>query len=252
MAISLLDQKTRVEGLLKGKLPFYKGNIFCESIAKAETMAAVLDLLLEKYQEEREKGKENYSRISNQLLLRLRLTAIATSALGVLSLAGALYFLLFAIPRQEMISDLRLAFVNQDYSRVITSVKHTDAKSLGQDDKYMVAYSVIMTEPLTTVQKEELGKLSAQSNADYLRYWILIGQSKIDEAMDIASYLDDPQLFMYGLTKKIDDVQRDPELSSEERTEQLNGYKSKLEELKKTYLTPEQSSLTTTTTKESH
>ena len=105
----------------------------------------------------------------------------------------------------------------------------------------MVAYSVIMTEPLTEVQKTELSKLSIQSNADYLRYWILIGQAKVDEAMDIASYLDDPQLLMYGLTKKIDEVQRDPNLTSEERTNQLNSYKSKLEELKKTYLTPETS-----------
>lgn len=28
-----------------------------------------------------------------------------------------------------------------------------------------------------------LEKISTQSNIDYLRYWVLIGQSKIDEAM---------------------------------------------------------------------
>nr|WP_269206890.1 type VII secretion protein EssB/YukC [Streptococcus equi] len=60
-----------------------------------------------------------------------------------------------------------------------------------------------MTEPLTDKQKEELSKISNQSNEDYLRYWVLIGQAKIDDAMDIASYLDDPQLLMYGLTKKM-------------------------------------------------
>lgn len=95
-----------------------------------------------------------------------------------------------------------------------------------------------MTEPLTDKQKEELSKISNQSNEDYLRYWVLIGQARIDDAMDIASYLDDPQLLMYGLTKKIDDVQRDPNLTAEARTEQLNSYKSKLDELKKAYLTP--------------
>ena len=77
---------------------------------------------------------------------------------------------------------------------------------------------------------------------------MLIGQSKIDEAMDIASYLDDPQLLMYGLTKKIDEVQRNPNLTSEQRTEQLNNYKGKLEELKKNYLTPEVSKSNTATT----
>lgn len=168
-----------------------------------------------------------------------------TSIIGVLSTIGILYFLLFAMPNQEMISELRLAFVHENYSSVVETAKQTDSKSLSQDDKYMVAYSVIMTEPLTEVQKTELSKLSIQSNADYLRYWILIGQAKVDEAMDIASYLDDPQLLMYGLTKKIDEVQRDPSLSSEERTNQLNSYKGKLEELKKIYLTPETADSTT-------
>lgn len=42
------------------------------------------------------------------------------------------------------------------------------------------------------------------------------------------------------MTKKIDDIQRDPDLRAEERTSQLNTYKTKLDELKKTYLTPEE------------
>ena len=93
---------------------------------------------------------------------------------------------------------------------------------------------------MTDKQKERLSKINTQSNADYLSYWILIGQAKIDEAIDVASFLDDPQLLMYGITKKIDELQRNPELSSEKRTEQLNSYKSKLEELKKKYLGSEE------------
>ena len=65
-------------------------------------------------------------------------------------------------------------------------------------------------------------------------------QKVIDDAIDIASYLDDPQLLMYGMTKKIDEIQRNPELSSEERTTQLESYKTKLEELKKQYLSTEE------------
>ena len=136
---------------------------------------------------------------------------------------------------EEQIADLRLAYINKDYSAVVSEVKDTDSKSFSQEDKYILAYSVIMTEPLTDEQRTELSSISTQSNADYLRYWILIGQAKIDDAIDIASYLDDPQLLMYGMTKKIDEIQRNPELSSEERTTQLESYKTKLEELKKQY-----------------
>jgi type VII secretion protein essB len=239
MIVSLLDKKTRYEKLIEGQSPFYKGKLFCETIMKAENLDEIISLLEEKYLEEREQNKEKFSRVPNKLVSRLKLTTLITSLIGFFSLVGVLYFLLFAMPSQQMISDLRLAFVHQDYSTVVSTVKNTDSKSLSQDDSYMVAYSVIKTEPLTEAQKTELSKISTQSNTDYLRYWVLIGQSKIDEAMDIASYLDDPQLLMYGLTKKIDEVQRNPNLTSEQRTEQLNNYKGKLEELKKNYLTPE-------------
>lgn len=239
MIVSLLDKKTSYEKLIEGQSPFYKGKLFCETIMKAETLDEIISLLEEKYLEEREQNKEKFSRVPNKLVSRLKLTTLITSLIGFFSLVGVLYFLLFAMPSQQMISDLRLAFVHQDYSTVVSTVKNTDSKSLSQDDSYMVAYSVIKTEPLTEAQKTELSKISTQSNTDYLRYWVLIGQSKIDEAMDIASYLDDPQLLMYGLTKKIDEVQRNPNLTSEQRTEQLNNYKGKLEELKKNYLTPE-------------
>lgn len=239
MIVSLLDKKTSYEKLIEGQSPFYKGKLFCETIMKAENLDEIISLLEEKYLEEREQNKEKFSRVSNKLVSRLKLTTLITSLIGFFSLVGVLYFLLFAMPSQQMISDLRLAFVHQDYSTVVSTVKNTDSKSLSQDDSYMVAYSVIKTEPLTEAQKTELSKISTQSNTDYLRYWVLIGQSKIDAAMDIASYLDDPQLLMYGLTKKIDEVQRNPNLTSEQRTEQLNNYKGKLEELKKNYLTPE-------------
>ena len=248
MIVSLLDKKTSYEKLIEGQSPFYKGKLFCETIMKAENLDEIISLLEEKYLEEREQNKEKFSRVPNKLVSRLKLTTLITSLIGFFSLVGVLYFLLFAMPSQQMISDLRLAFVHQDYSTVVSTVKNTDSKSLSQDDSYMVAYSVIKTEPLTEAQKTELSKISTQSNTDYLRYWVLIGQSKIDAAMDIASYLDDPQLLMYGLTKKIDEVQRNPNLTSEQRTEQLNNYKGKLEELKKNYLTPEVSKSNTATT----
>ena len=248
MIVSLLDKKVSYEELMEGQSPFYKGKLFCETIMKAEGLDEILSLLLTNYLEEKEQNKEKYSRVSNKLVSRLKLTTIITSLIGFFSIIGILYFVLFAMPSQQLVSDLRLAFVHQDYSTVVTTVKNTDSKSLTQDDAYMVAYSVIKTEPLTEEQKTELSKISTQSNIDYLRYWVLIGQSKIDEAMDIASYLDDPQLLMYGLTKKIDEVQRNPNLTSEQRTEQLNNYKSKLEEFKKNYLTPETNKSNTATT----
>ena len=240
MVVSVLDKKIDYESLMSGKLEFYKGNLFCEKVLSESTVDGILVLLQDYHEEEKRKNQENYTKLANTKISFLKISSVLASVIAIASLLGVLYFLLIAMPRQEMIASLRLSYINKDYSAVVSEMKDVDSKSFSQDDKFILAYSVIMTEPLTEEQRTELSKISTQSNADYLRYWILIGQAKIDDAMDIASYLDDPQLLMYAMTKKIDEIQRNPELSSEERTSQLESYKTKLEELKKQYLSTEE------------
>lgn len=239
MIVSLIDLKVDYDMLLNGKLPFYKGDLLCESIVKSRSIAEILSILQEKFREEKEINLEQYSRVKNSVLFKWKLSTMITAIIATIGLAVMSYLLIFAVPNQTMISEIRLAFIQQDYSKVISTVKDKNSKEMSQEDKYIVAYSVIMSEPLSTEQKKSLSKISTQSNEEYLRYWILIGQSKVDEAIDIASFLDDPQLLMYGMTKKIDEIQRDPNLKSEQRTEAINSYKTKLEELKKKYLTPQ-------------
>lgn len=236
MIIALLDDKVTYDSLVEGKLPFYRGNLFCEKVARVETLSAVQELLQEHYQEEKRLQEETMTLVTKSSLSRFKGLSLAASVLAGMLAAGLFYLLVFALPRQEMISQIRLSFIQDNYSAVLTTVKGVDSRSLSQEDKYIVAYSVIMTEPLTDKQRDELRKMSPQSNEDYLRYWVLIGQAKIDEAIDIASYLDDPQLLMYGMTKKIDELQRDPSLTAEERTNQIKAYKTRLDDLKKTYL----------------
>ena len=240
IAISIIDVKADYDKLAVGALEFYRGNLFCEKIAKEATLDGVVNVLSDFYNKEKQDNIENYTRVTRKNIKFLKtsifITGIATIVLGVF--IG--YMLLYSIPQKDKIADIRLSFINKDYSNVIEKSKKMNRRSISQEDKYIVAYSVIQSEPLTEKQKERLSKINNQSNADYLSYWILIGQAKIDEAIDVASFLDDPQLLMYGITKKIDELQRNPELSSEKRTEQLNSYKSKLDELKKKYLGSEE------------
>lgn len=234
--VSVLDKNVDFDELSQGKLNFYKGHKFCETITSSETLDDVLTLLNEHLDYEKERVNKEMVRVPHRKVLMWKIGAMISSGLLLIVSSIFLYNLFVTQPQQNNISNLRLAFTQKDYSKVVSNAKSIDSKSLSSDDKYLVAYSVIMTEALTDAQKTTLGKITSQTNEDYLRYWLLIGQNKIDEAMDIASFLDDPQLLMYGLTKKIDDVQRDPSLSSDKRTEELNRYKSKLEEMKKQFL----------------
>ena len=237
MIVSLLDKRTTYEGLMSGKLEFYKGNLFCEKILAETHPENIVALLEARYEEEKMQNRNHFTKIANKTATMLKMGASVSMILAAVSLLELLYITLVTLPYQELVAHLRLSFIKEDYSAVISEARNVDGRVLTQDDKYILAYSVIMTEPLTAAQRSELSNMSTQSNEAYLRYWILIGQAKNDEAIDIASYLDDPQLLMYGMTKKIDEIQRDPDLTAEARTTQLESYKNKLEELKKQYLT---------------
>ena len=230
MIISLLDLKTYYE--------FYKGNLFCENIRQAETIDEVLKLLKERYLNEKQENQEEYYRVNKKSFKKWKISSIVFILTTVSLIIALLYLSFFSLRIQNNISSMRLSFIQKDYSNVISLSKNQNSKSLSQEDKYIVAYSVIMTEPLSDKQKNELSNISMKSNEEYLRYWVLIGQANIDEAINVASFLDDPQLIMYGITKKIDEIKSNPKLSAEERTEKINGYKTKLEELKKKYLVP--------------
>jgi len=238
MIISLLDLKTYYEALKNGKLQFYKGNLFCENIRQAETIDEVLKLLKERYLNEKQENQEEYYRVNKKSFKKWKISSIVFILTTVSLIIALLYLSFFSLRIQNNISSMRLSFIQKDYSNVISLSKNQNSKSLSQEDKYIVAYSVIMTEPLSDKQKNELSNISMKSNEEYLRYWVLIGQANIDEAINVASFLDDPQLIMYGITKKIDEIKSNPKLSAEERTEKINGYKTKLEELKKKYLVP--------------
>ena len=243
--ISTLDSKYEYNTLLNGKLEFYKGNLLCEKILHSMEYKELIDIVKEAYVKEKDNNILNYTKLPNKFVTGLRLGAGISSALALIALISTAYLTLIYIPKIEAVSMSRLAFSKKSYSEVLNYSKKIDARSLRQEDKYIVAYSAVMTEALSDKQKESLlNNISESSNEAYLRYWILIGRADIDKALDIASFLDDPELLMYAMTKKIDELQRNPALGAEERTQKINEYKNKLEELKKKYLSVDESKKT--------
>lgn len=239
MIVALVDKKKTFDDLMNGQMDFYKSTLFIEHVLKSSSLSELKNLLEEEYKKEKQNTITYFTVVPKKFVTLLKVVTALVSFLAILGCAISGYILLDTLPKERTISNIRQAFINNDYSGVITLAKDVDAKKISQDDKYLIAYSTIMTEPLTAAQKNELSKISTQSSEAYLRYWIMIGQQNVDEAINIASFLDDPQLMMYGLTKKIEDVQRDPSLSAEERTSTINELKNKLDELKKKYLLPE-------------
>jgi len=202
--VAVLDPKTSFETLAEGKLAFYKGNLLAEKIVQATDINAIQDLLKEGIQAEKSRIESDEIQVNRQQYVLVRWVMGISLIVSLMCLAFASYWFLWAIPLQSRVSDIRMAFIKQDYSEVVSLSRGLDSRYIGQEDKYLMAYSVVMTEPLTLDQKTQLLSMSMQSNEAYLRFWIAIGQEDINEALNIASYLNDPQLTLYASTKKID------------------------------------------------
>jgi uncharacterized membrane protein YukC len=71
-------------------------------------------------------------------------------------------------------------------------------------------------------------------------YWIYNGRGKLEESTDLAKYMDDPVLILYGIIKQIEQVNNNPTLTGSEREEQVKTLREQLENYKEQYnLLPE-------------
>lgn len=241
MVIATLDTKASYEHLVTGQLPFYKGKDFCELIVREASLPIILDLLREEYEAEKEKNKRLYQRVKKRSIKRLWLMTGVSVVAALLAIGGGVYSATTARDRvssakrtesyQKMLATVRLAFINKDYAKVVDSAKHADIKHLGKDDKYLIAYSVIQTLSLTDAQKKA-ATISRDSKEELLNYWIMLGQSNIDEAINIASYLDNDTLSLLALSKKVNQIKADPDLDSEERRRQLDETERQMEDIR--------------------
>src|SRR5690625_3783861 len=77
--------------------------------------------------------------------------------------------------------------------------------------------------------------ISLRSDERYLLYWIYNGIGDFDRTIDLAKYMDDPQLIMYALIKKTEQVKNDPELSGAERDDEVGKLRDELEKYAEEY-----------------
>ena len=77
--------------------------------------------------------------------------------------------------------------------------------------------------------------INLKSDRYYLLYWIYNGLGDFDQSIDIAKYMDDPQLIIYGLIKKTEQVKNDPDLTGAEREEEVRTLREELEKYTEEY-----------------
>ncbi|HLS66112.1 MAG TPA: type VII secretion protein EssB [Pseudogracilibacillus sp.] len=162
------------------------------------------------------------------------------SALSVLivlflpALAYSFYILFFKMPEMEAYVSSNEHFLNNDYSSVVDELQQVSEEKMPRVVQYELAMSYIANESLTEEQKKNiLNTVTLQSDRNYYLYWIYLGRGNYEEAVDIATYLEDRDLILLALIRLQESVRIDESLSSDERKEMIKNIEREMEEYKK-------------------
>lgn len=225
LIIALFSKKYSFDELYAGSLKQAKDTEFERQVSEIEELESLIKLLNDKYIEEKKAAEKILQLVPKKqfrLFKRLTFTLVGLSVI----LAVPLVYLSFVkIPFQEHLLEAHRHFLALDYSNVINDLEGQDPEELPDTSKYVLAYSYIESESLSNDQKETILKnISIKSDPNYLLYWIYNGRGEFNRTVDLAKFIDDPQLIMYGLIKQMEKTKNDPKLNGTEREKKVLQY----------------------------
>ena len=234
--IALFSDKYTFDDLYTGSLKDALNQQFARDIYEADSLDALTTLLYEKFQAEQTKTDETKVYVPRRQFRLYKQMSIWMTSLTVLVL-GLLFYIVFAITSfQDDQLSAHKDFLAGDYGEVIRTLKDRNVEKLPHQAAYILAYSYITVERLSDQEKEAIMKnVSLKSNEKYLHYWIYNGQGDFEESIDVAKYLDDPLLIVFGLIQKLEQIQNDPELTGAERDEQTKEVREELNQYTEEY-----------------
>lgn len=220
---------------------FYKGGI--DLLSKNSRTKKYLDLKeIEEIREEllndlREKEIEDREKLvevtKKDFKMKKYLIYGMSSMLAVL-VTYTVFSSVFLIPLKNNIIKADNYFAQQKYEDVINSLENTRGMKLDKDAKYKLAYSYAISENLSDAQKNNvLAAIKYNSDENILDFWIALGKSEIEDAIDLAKKLQNKQYTLFSIIKKKRNVENDSKMSGEEKDKLLSELETQIEALEK-------------------
>jgi type VII secretion protein EssB len=241
LIIALFSKKYTFDDLYSGSLKNAIGTEFDRKVIEAEDLVELISFLEASYLDEQKLIDEKMQLVSKKRFSLFKQLAIIMVVVSVLLAVPLIYLWLVKLPYQEKLLLSHRNYLASDYGEVIHTLHEQDPENLPITAKYILAYSYIKVENLSDKEKEVIMKnITLKSNEDYLLYWIYNGRGDFIKSIDLAKYIDDPSLIMYGLIKKIEQDKNNPDLTGVERDEEVGKSQAELEKYREKYnLTPE-------------
>ncbi|AKL86159.1 type VII secretion protein EssB [Bacillus atrophaeus] len=215
----------------------YSETMTFSTAAKEILNAKTADELLELIQtniDQLEAKEKTYIHIPRKKWSIQRYIGLALIVLLVPSLIYAMYSLFFAQPKHEAIVESNRAFLNKQYSEVISKLSKYDAESLPESVQYQLASSYVAVEKLGENQRKNIQNLvTLQSDPQHFLYWIDIGRGDNKEAISIGRKLEYNPYIGLGLIKYKQELLADDSMKDEEKQKELDSVQSELEKVDK-------------------
>ncbi|MEH7118621.1 type VII secretion protein EssB [Neobacillus vireti] len=230
LVIALFSNKYSFDELYAGSLNQAKDTEFERQVCETEDLDSLIKLINDKYIEEKKAAEKSLQLVPRKRFRLFKQLSFALAALSVLLAVPLAYLGFVKIPFQGHLLDANRHFLALDYASVINDLEGQKPENLPDTGKYVLAISYIESEPLSDEQKEAILKnISIKSDPNYLLYWIYNGRGDFGRTVDLAKYVDDPQLIMYGLIKQMEKAKNDPELSGTQRDKKIQQYQEQYE-----------------------
>ncbi|MCM3118343.1 type VII secretion protein EssB [Neobacillus sp. MER 74] len=223
--IALFSKKFTYDDLYSGSLANAKDSAFERHVGELQEFASLVKFLEEQYTKEKQELEKNIVNVPKKRFRLYKQLTFSMIALVVILAVPLVYFSFVKTPFQNDLLEADRHFLSIDYGNVINDLEDQTPEKLPDTSKYVLAYSFIKTEKLSDDQKEVILKnISIKSDPNYLLYWIYNGRGDFARSIDLAKYIDDPQLIMYGLIKQIEQAKNDPDLSGTAREKKVQKY----------------------------
>lgn len=234
LIITAFNDKVTFDSLVEGNLELHKGTPFEKKIIDIATLDELKAFLVEQFDKQQSDYRRNFSYVKRRNFTIFKAIAITMSVIGVILLAILAYLYFSVMKNNAQIEKGYKSYVKSNYTQVLNDYDDLNGKNLDKEALYIYAKSYVETnkQGLEKDKKENLlNNITPNSNKDYLLYWMELGQGDYDEALNIATYLDDNDITKLALINKLNSIKNNANLSNDKRSEETKKYNDKLQDI---------------------
>lgn len=230
----VLNKKYCYNDFYNGGIDLIKKNKKISKYISLESIEEIKNELLEdlKIQEKEDKEKYIEIKVRNYKVKKYSIWGMSIVILALM--VYTIYTSVFLIPFDKMVIRANNYYMNQNYEGVIKCFENTRGLKLDKESKCKLAYSYVMSQNLAENKKKNIiATINDKSDENILDYWIAIGKSKYDNAIDSAKRVQDDELLLYALLSKQKYIQDNDKMSGEEKQKEQDALQSQIDKLTK-------------------